>query len=141
MDKNTTIGLVMIFGVLVLFSYLNKPSKEELEIARLKRDSVALVQQEMARELELSQKSETASFSEESNVIDKNVVAEEMKNLYGDFSISGEGNEEFIEIENNLLRLTVSTKGGGVHSVELLNYKRHDSTDLFLIEGGKSTHN
>ena len=32
MDKNTWIGLLLIAGILVGFSFLNRPSKEELEI-------------------------------------------------------------------------------------------------------------
>lgn len=140
MDKNTTIGLVLIFAILVLFSYLNKPSQEEIEATRQKRDSIAMVQQEMAREVE---KQQTLS----SNDITLTTAAEseqrvtDLKNLYGDFSVAANGNEEFIVLENNLIRLTLSSKGGRVYSVELKNYKRYDSTALLLIEGEKSEHN
>lgn len=140
MDRNTTIGLVLIFSVLVLFSYLNKPSKDEIEAAKQRRDSIALVQEQMTKEIELQQESNVAAVVE-SQDIDNGVATEELKNLYGDFSLAASGKEELLIIENNLLRLTVSTKGGGVHSVELKNYKRHDSTDLFLIEPGKNSHN
>jgi YidC/Oxa1 family membrane protein insertase len=141
MDRNTTIGLVLIFAVLIVFSYINKPSQDQVEDAKHKRDSIELAQRLMERELELrleeEKKSETAvndpvQESEKQN--------DELKNLLGDFSQAALGEEEFIVLENNLMRLTLSTKGGRVYSVELKNYKRHDSTDLFLIEGNRSEH-
>lgn len=141
MDRNTTIGMVLIFAVLVLFSYLNKPSKEEVERAKQKRDSIALVEQQMAREAELMQETETNAFAATETEMDTVELANEMKNLYGDFYQAATGEEKFYVLENNLLRLTISNKGGRVYSVELKNYKRHDSTALFLIEGEKSTHN
>ena len=141
MDKNTTIGLVLIFAVLVLFSYINKPSKEEIKAAERKRDSIEMVQKQAAAEKELIKKTQFESIENQTAIVDSQKYAADLKNLYGDFNISASGTEEFIVLENNLMRLTLSTKGGRVYSVELKNYKRHDSTDLFLIEGGKSIHN
>ncbi len=143
MDKKSTLGIVLIFAVLVIFSYINKPSKEEIETAKYKRDSIALVQSAMQKQAEAiairSEQEAQASLpiNEEEDSIN---ATNELRNLYGDFYVSANGNEEFLVLENNLLKLTLSTKGGQVHSVELKNYKRHDSSDLFLIEGGKSEH-
>ena len=41
MDKNTIIGLVLMGVVLVVFSLLGRPSKEELELRQRYADSVA----------------------------------------------------------------------------------------------------
>ena len=142
MDRNTTIGLVLIFGILVLFSYLNKPSQEQVEAAKRKKDSIALVQEQMAREIQVQEQIlQDGAQNIETPVVDEEVVSEELKNLYGDFSNAARGEEKLIVLENNLLRLTVSTKGGGIHSVELKNYKRFDSTNLYLIEEERVQHN
>ncbi|MCF8363653.1 MAG: membrane protein insertase YidC [Prolixibacteraceae bacterium] len=144
MDRNTTIGLVLIFAVLIGFSYLNRPSQEEIEAAKQRRDSIEHVQQQLEQELA---KQEERKEEQQQNVEktlteqDAKNVDEDMKTLYGDFSVSAQGEEEYITLENNLLRVQVSTKGGRVYSVELKNYRRHDSTDLMLIEPDKSTHN
>lgn len=141
MDRNTTIGLVLIFATLVLFSYLNKPSKEEIE-QKHKRDSIELVKQQMEKEIEENHQAIGASAADQNTVaVNQEEASNELKSLYGDFSQAAEGTEKFIVLENNLLRLTVSNKGGRVVSVELKNYKRYDSTDLFLIEQNKVTHN
>jgi YidC/Oxa1 family membrane protein insertase len=142
MDRNTTIGLVLIFAVLVVFSYINKPSQEEIEAARQRRDSIELVQRQQARDLEARQNSiAPVQAADNPQLIDSSSLSTEMSNLYGDFGHAAMGSEKEIVLENNLLRLVLSTKGGSVKSVELKNYKRHDSTDLYLIEEGKSTHN
>ncbi|MDA3879325.1 MAG: membrane protein insertase YidC [Prolixibacteraceae bacterium] len=144
MDKNTTIGLVLIFLVMIGFSYLNKPSQDEIEDAKRRRDSIEIVQRQMDEDLREQQKKNEAdnqnSVAEES-ISDTDTDDAELQNLYGDFSVAASGEEEFVTLENNLLRLVLSTKGGRVYSVELKNYKRHDSTDLILIEPEKAVHN
>lgn len=142
MDKNTTIGLVLIFAVLIGFSYLNKPSQQEVEEAKRKRDSVEMLHRQMEYELELKAEQENQNQSQvPESVSDEKTANDEFEKLYGDFSVSAQGNEEFITLENNLIKVQLSTKGGRIYSVELKNYKRHDSTDLILIEGDKSTQN
>ncbi len=142
MDKNTTIGLVLIVGVLVLFSVLNKPSKEEIEAAKRRRDSIEMVKYQMQQEAQ-KQEQETSeniepTLSEQETEASK---IDELKNLYGDFHLAATGEEELITLENNLMRVKLSTKGGKIYSVELKNYKRHDSTALFLIEDDNAQHN
>ena len=50
MDKNTITGLVIIFVILITFSYLNKPSQHEIEAAKIRADSIAQVDIERARQ-------------------------------------------------------------------------------------------
>ena len=49
MDKNTWIGFALIAAIIVGFSFLNRPSEEELAERKRVQDSIALVQ---AQELE-----------------------------------------------------------------------------------------
>ena len=44
MDKNTIFGLVLIFLILIGFSYLTRPSEAELQRAQEQRDSIARVE-------------------------------------------------------------------------------------------------
>ena len=55
MDKNTWIGFGLIAAVIIGFSFLNRPSKEELAERKRVQDSIALVQQ---MEWEMQQLSE-----------------------------------------------------------------------------------
>lgn len=49
MDKNTTIGLLLIGAIIVVFSIYNRPNQEELAKQRRIRDSLAMVEIEKAR--------------------------------------------------------------------------------------------
>ena len=57
MDKNTITGMVLIFLVLIVFSYLSRPSQEQLAAQQQYYDSIAQVQQRAA---ELQAKAEAA---------------------------------------------------------------------------------
>ena len=61
MDKNTITGLVLIAILLVGFSFLSRPSQEQLEAQQRYYDSIAQVQQ---READLKAKAEAALANE-----------------------------------------------------------------------------
>ena len=44
MDKKSIIGIVLIFLIVLGFSYFNRPSDEEVARAQRQRDSIAAVQ-------------------------------------------------------------------------------------------------
>ncbi|MFT4595535.1 MAG: YidC/Oxa1 family membrane protein insertase, partial [Psychroserpens sp.] len=54
MDKNQAIGLSLIIGILLVFSWLQQPTSEEIEAANSKRDSIELVQTQKAEAAEQS---------------------------------------------------------------------------------------
>ena len=53
----------------------------------------------------------------------------------GVFSGSAKGDNEFYTIENDLIILTVSSKGGRAYSALLKEYKTHDSLPVVLFNG------
>jgi YidC/Oxa1 family membrane protein insertase len=55
--------------------------------------------------------------------------------LYGVFSTASKGENEFYTIENNRIKLTVSSKGGRVYSALLKDYKTYDSLPVILFNG------
>lgn len=143
MDKNTTIGLVLIFAVMMAFSYFNRPSQEEIEAAKHRRDSIEMVQREslaMAEMARIEAENAANNAYTESDTLSIDDKTNEMINLWGDLGVSAIGKEKLITLENNLMKVEISTKGGQIHSVELKSYKRFDSTALKLIEDGKAKH-
>lgn len=143
MDKNTITGLVLIFLILVTFSYFNKPSQSEIELVKRQRDSVIRVEAEKALQDEI--KSKTAAAALETKVTSLSAdstgtsnVENELKNLYGVFSEAAKGTERFFTLENNLMKIRVSTKGGKIYSVELKGYKRFNGEPLILFQGDKN---
>lgn len=142
MDKNTITGLVIIFVILITFSYLNKPSQREIEAAKRRTDSIAQVEAEKAREQDLQSKkigeiseSKSASTSDTAKVTDQ---TNQLSGLYGVFAESAKGTQKFITLENNLMKMRVSTLGGKIYSVELKGYKRFNGEPLVLFSGEKN---
>ncbi|HSH19003.1 MAG TPA: membrane protein insertase YidC [Draconibacterium sp.] len=136
MDKKSIIGIVLIFAILVVFSIINQPSKEEIEAQKQRKDSIALVEAEKAILLQKQLEQQEALKSE--NVPDSvstEAQIAENTNQYGVFGAAANGNEEFYTLENNLMIVTFSNKGGRIYSVELKNYQTHDSLPLILFDG------
>jgi len=112
MDKNTWIGFLLIAAIIVGFTMLNRPSKEELAARQRQQDSIALAQQVMAEAQRISD-SITAALETEAPA---SVEVKETKPA-----------EEWITLQNEHLRLTLSTYGGAIQRAELLDY--HASGD------------
>jgi YidC/Oxa1 family membrane protein insertase len=55
--------------------------------------------------------------------------------MLGVFSGAATGDNEFITLENDLLELKISPKGGRVYSARLKEYRTHDSLPLILFSG------
>ena len=109
--------------------------KEQLAQERERRtfDSIQQVnraEQQAIREQQLQQ-----TEPQTTEVIGTDVSAQyqDKSNMYGSFGHSGEGTEEFITVENDLMKLIFSTKGGRVYSAELKNYQTYDSIPLILF--------
>ena len=60
---------------------------------------------------------------------------EEVQNIYGAFSSSISGENCFINLENDKVKIELSTLGGRVYSVEIKNYQTYDSLPLILFNG------
>jgi len=60
---------------------------------------------------------------------------EETQNIYGAFSSSVSGENSFINLENDKVKIELSTLGGRVYSVEIKDYQTYDSLPLILFNG------
>ena len=124
MDKNTITGLVLIALLLVGFSILSRPSKEQLEAQQRYYDSIAQVQQ---READLRAKAEVALANEQKQALNDSTSL---------FYQALHGTEELVTIQNDVAQLTLSTKGGTIHKSVLKEYMEQDKkTPLTLFRG------
>jgi YidC/Oxa1 family membrane protein insertase len=133
MDKNTIAGLVLIFIILFAASYFNKPSEKELEVLRLKNDSISMVENVKAKDA--AKQVQQPSLQPSASKTDSAGAQNELTNLYGVFAVAANGVEKFVTLENNLMKVVLSNKGGKIYSVELKNFKRFDGKPLILFEG------
>jgi len=137
MDKNTVTGLLLIFAILIGYSILSRPSKEEIARVQRQRDSIAQVNR--AEQARLSEEMRKADEQAQLTVLDASdtdsLRHRELQDKFGAFSNTVVGENQFIIMENEVMKVRFSTKGGRPYSVELKNYKRYDGTPLILFDG------
>ena len=125
MDKNTWIGFLLIAGIIVGFSMLNRPSKAELAERQRQQDSIQAVRMEerkaQMKTAELTQQAQQAVAEPEE--LTETEVTNRLQEAYGPFAVAAQGEEEYVVLDNGKVRLTISTLGGVIKRAELPEYK------------------
>ena len=140
MDKNSLIGLLLIGAIIIGFGVYNQPSQEEIDAARRRNDSIALVQaKEIATENANNEQSlatvkETTPLDSFEIAFKDSVAQVQISSAYGEFSSSALIEDRDIVVENDVMIITFSTRGGSVKSVELKDYQTYDSLPLVLLD-------
>ncbi len=148
MNRNTIIGLVLIFGIFIGWSLLMRPSEEELEKQQRIQDSLALLQEKrldsltkakILKEAERKVAAESAKKSKDiQQPVDTTLIKEKALENFGVFSLSSLGEDEYITLENDVLKISLSTKGGRIYQAELKDYQTYDSLPLILFDSDTS---
>lgn len=139
MDKNTWIGFLLIAAIIVGFNIINRPSEEEIAERQRIQDSIAVAQKMEAEAQAVSQQIAQQIDAEvpEETIQDLN---QRIEAVYGPFALSAKGEQQNIILENNKIRLHLSTLGGYVKRAELKEYKAYGDTinPLSLFRGDES---
>ena len=134
MDKNTIIGFVLIGLVLFGFSWLNRPTPEQIEAQRRYQDSIARIEQ--IKQNELAQ--QNADPMEALAGLPDSVRMARLQTNFGSFASKMSGTEEFVTLENEKVSVVLSTKGGRVVSATLKEYDNYEGKPLVLFEDKES---
>ncbi len=127
MDRNNIIGLVLIFVIFAGSFYLMKPTEQELKQEQTLQDSLRNVREGNDSIDTLVNTTITAN--------DTATAAVDSAYLSKPFGRSKNGQEDIVTLENELVKVQVTTKGGKVKSVELKNESNFDGAPLYLVEG------
>ena len=136
MNKNSVIGIILIIGILVGWSIWMTPSKEEIARQREYQDSIYRANRERYIQ-------DSIRFVEEQQAAEQPVVAQlsnnemsdaVMRDKYGVFATTADGEEQFYNIENDVMKMTLTSKGAYVKTVELKDYKTWDSLPLISFD-------
>lgn len=135
MDKNTIIGFLLIGGILFAFSWLNRPTPEQLAATRRYNDSIAQIEQKRLDKIAQEAQASDILIRKDTTAVSDSLRETELQKQFGAFAASVEGEEKFVKLENELLELTFSSKGGMVYKARLKDYQTYDSLPLILFEG------
>lgn len=139
MDKNSIIGLLLIGAILIGFSIYNAPTENEIAAQKRQQDSIEAVQKLASKQKQQAvlQDAVIAAIADTTTISDstKNEV---LKSTYGPFIASASGERKISYIENELIKVGISNKGGRIVSVQLKKYRTHDSLPLLLCDEDSS---
>lgn len=118
MDRNTVIGFVLL--AVLLFAYLFFSTKGSQEAEKQKKayeDSVANVQ--AAKQAAVAKKDSIAAFTAPDSA--------------AGFQRAGYGNEQAVTVENSVMKVDFTTRGGQPKAVTLKNYKSYGGGQVVLL--------
>ena len=124
LDKNQITGIILLFGIFMLWTTLNAPTAAELQEKRA-QDSLAQVA-ELSKTAEVENPEATISRQYEQPAVPKDsvVASSVLTARYGPYARSVTGEESFYTLENDLVKITFSNLGGVIKDVELKEYKQ-----------------
>jgi len=121
MDRNTVIGFVLLGLLLFAYLFISTKNSHQLEVQRkLIEDSIARVK---ARQAEQAKVADTAKAT--TVVVDSTGINSAVN-----------GTEHLLTVENELLKIVFSNRGGQPAAVELKKFKSYDSTPVKLVAPG-----
>lgn len=132
LDINSIIGFVLIFGILIFMFYQNRPTPEELEAEKAKQEQVE-AQEAAAEEVKPQKPIESPAV----NLQDSTAVANYQSEI-GAFGYTApkEGNTT---LENDLVSLKISNKGGQIIEARMIQFHTHDSIPVYLVKDGNAS--
>ena len=146
MNKNSIIGTVLICLLFMGYMYVSQPSPEQIEAQRRYNDSIQQAQREAI--VENAAQDELTKLKSDSAVIapmDSAAIAaqDSIQNLrliqtYGNLSSATKGEEQIVTIENDVLSLQISTKGGQIKAATLKQYDDYLGQTLELFDGNNN---
>lgn len=119
MDRNSIIGFILIGVLLVVYTVMNQPTQQDIERHQRQEDSIAQVKK-------LKQENIEDALPNRVELGNTDVA---INDIMGENSSLA---EETYTLENELVKLTLSNKGGRITAVELKKYKSSDKKPLIL---------
>ena len=121
MDKNNLVGFALIGAVVIGFSIYNRPSQEEMARAKHYQDSIQAIAQKEAAMQEQAAAQQSPAHT---------IQADSTSLLYG----ASQGTEQLTTLENDLVKVTFTNKGGRVCAAMLKDYNGQDGKPLDLFD-------
>jgi YidC/Oxa1 family membrane protein insertase len=122
MDRNTVIGFVLLGVLLFIYLFVSTKNSHELEAQRKREeDSIAFVKAKQEAEARTKDTVKTVPVGVDTAT---------------GFNRASRGAEQLTTIENEVIRVVFSNKGGQPVAVSLKQFKGYDSTPVKLIAPG-----
>jgi len=138
MNKDSIIGMLLIGVLFIGYFFYTKPTEAEMaEIqrkAQAERDSLEMVQKkaELATKINSENTKVIKTLSVDSSASGDSIRVV-LNKEFGIFSEASIGDEQKIVLENDLIKLTLNSKGAAPEAVELKNYTNYYDKPVQLL--------
>ncbi|MFA5556721.1 MAG: membrane protein insertase YidC [Flavobacteriaceae bacterium] len=117
-DFRTLFAFVLIFGILLWIMYQNQPTPEQIAESKAKKE---LAESQSADTTIAETQTEFASTDAGEN---DSLRMAQLQSSLGSFALSGMVEEKTTVLENEVLRLEISNKGGYISKAEVKNFEQ-----------------
>lgn len=133
LDKNTIIGLVLIFAVFIGYGIWSAPSEQQKAEMKAKQDSIINVQKQIALEQKAMQIEDSlAALSQEAN---SELNHDSIKSsVFGVFAPFSKGEKDTITISNDVFEIKFSSFGAIIQQVKLKDYKTYGKLPVEMFD-------
>ena len=144
MNKNSLIGTLLMCLLLFGWMWLNQPSPEQIEAMRRYNDSIAQAQIEAVAqakaEAELAHQADSLALTLDSAQV---ATLDSINNLkliqtYGSLASAAKGEERIVYIQNDVIRLAISTRGGQMQQAVLKQYDDYQGDTLEVFNAANN---
>ena len=124
---NSIIGFALIGIILLVFSWYNSKQYEKQQKERFAQDSLVAAQALAASDTSLAAQLPESALQEEAPLYQSEYL-----------NMADSAQTEFFVLENEKVKITISSKGAAPEDVLIKDYFKSDSSELHLIRPGKS---
>ncbi len=133
MDRNTIVGIAVIFLLFIAWQQVTAPTKAQIAEQKRIQDSIALAEFEADSLAQIAlTNDQVATPSPVVESVPDSVQDLQLAASFGVFANAAKGTAQEIVLENELTKATISTKGGAIQSILLKDhykvYRKDDET-------------
>ncbi|WP_200976231.1 membrane protein insertase YidC [Echinicola sp. 20G] len=121
MDRNQATGLILFAAVLLIYSFFFSSPEP-------------VTDEQNTTTTEVQSTPESQAKPQETLSLPDSIQALQNQQQFGEFSTAASGKEEMVSLENDLVKITFSSKGGEIKNVELKEFKTWAKEPLILLD-------
>tara|TARA_B100000795_G_scaffold138072_1_gene103146 strand:+ start:15699 stop:17600 length:1902 start_codon:yes stop_codon:yes gene_type:complete len=143
-DLNSIIGFVLIGAIFIWMLYLQQPTEEEIAVEAAKIEAEQKAAEEASRQSQSDITLNDATTAMTAVTAKDSMGLLKLQSRLGSFAYSStlaSASNATTVIENDVLSLTISNKGGYVTEARLKQHTTYDSIPVYLVKNGNSTLN
>ncbi|NKI31870.1 membrane protein insertase YidC [Croceivirga thetidis] len=133
LDINSIIGFVLIFAILLGWMYLRQPSEEELAAQKAQQEQLEAQQKDSLQKLDTQTVAKTPVRLD----VNDSTAISKYKSEVGAFGFTQVAEGETV-LENELLYLRISNKGGQIVEARPKEFVTYDSLAVHLVKDGNA---